>query len=493
MNRPTRWLAVTLAFVLSACVVDDRTNDPESAATSALIANRNLDILFMIDDSASMLLSQANLLANFPTFMDVLKNLPGGLPNIHVAVVSADMGATPDGSTPGCEAGRGDNGSFQFMPRGSCTASTLAPGATYISNVGGQANYTAADISTVFTCIAALGEAGCGYEQPFASILRALGADGAPAPVENQGFLRTDALLASVMVTNEDDCSAGPGIGVGFYESTNYLVLNSELGLANFRCAEFGHLCSGARPPRMAPNGQLGDTVTLENCTSSECDGLLTPVGEFVARIKALKASPANEIVVAAIAGPTAPYQVRWRAPLVEDTSCGQASCPWPLIEHSCTAVDNSFADPGIRVAQAIGAFGANGFYSSICESNFAPALQQVASRIGTLLAAGGGIGGSGGTIPTCATTGFGGGGGAVGSGGGTGAAGATGGAGAAGGAGATGGGGATGGAGTTGGAGNPADSGGCGCQTSGTVAGRSWLAVAIMALLARRRCRRAV
>ena len=37
---------------------------------------------------------------------------------------------------------------------------------------------------------------------------------------------------------------------------------------------------------------------------SSECDGALTPVAEFVARVKALKASPASEIVMAAFAGP---------------------------------------------------------------------------------------------------------------------------------------------------------------------------------------------
>src|SRR5205814_1796196 len=153
------------------------------AAQSAAIANRNLDLLFMIDNSSSMRLSQTNLLNNFPTFMDVLKNLPGGLPNIHVAVVSSDMGAG-DGSVAGCDNTGGNQGIFQYTPRGTCTSTTLQPNATYISNVGGVANYSATDISTVFSCIAALGETGCGFEHQFASVLRALGADGSPAPAE---------------------------------------------------------------------------------------------------------------------------------------------------------------------------------------------------------------------------------------------------------------------------------------------------------------------
>ena len=80
-----------MAAVASACAPTEA--DRPQTETSAVISNRNLDVLFMIDNSASMHLSQANLLRNFPTFMNVLKELPGGLPNIHVAVVSSDMGA----------------------------------------------------------------------------------------------------------------------------------------------------------------------------------------------------------------------------------------------------------------------------------------------------------------------------------------------------------------------------------------------------------------
>jgi hypothetical protein len=283
------------------------------------------------------------------------------------------------------------------------------------------------------------------------------------------------------MVTNEDDCSARPDFML--YDTASNVNVSSQLGPPmNFRCNEFGHVCDGARPPRMAPNNDVTATVTLQNCTSSECDGALTPVAEFVARVKALKASPSSEIVVAAIAGPATPYTMTWKSPSSMDTSCGAASCPWPVVAHSCMAADGRFADPSVRIAQAVNAFGVNGFLSSICDTTFATPLQQVANRIGTLLAAGGGSGGSPGTIPTCASSG--GSGGRGGSGGNTGGGGS-------GGRGGTG-------AGNTTGADAGTDAGGVkkgggGCQVGGAAVGGAsvWLAGLLMALAARRGSRR--
>ena len=139
----------------------------------------------------------------------------------------------------------------------------------------------------------------------------------------------------------------------------------------------------------MAPGGDVTATVPLQNCTSSECAGALTPVAEFVARIKALKAAPDSEIFLGRSPGR------RRRTGAVE----GAVTHPTPD-RGRCRAflhgADTSFADPGVRVAQAVGAFGANGVTSSICDTNFGPGLQQIATRIGTLLTNGGGSGGSG-------------------------------------------------------------------------------------------------
>src|SRR3954453_15004695 len=78
---------------------------------------RDIDILFMVDNSPSMMEEQANLRRNFPIFMDELKKIPGGLPDIHIGVISSDLGA---GSTPlangGCPRPGGDRGIFQTKP-----------------------------------------------------------------------------------------------------------------------------------------------------------------------------------------------------------------------------------------------------------------------------------------------------------------------------------------------------------------------------------------
>ena len=226
------WGRVGTVLVLAAGLAACAPVPDEATTTSPIIANRNLDVLFVVDTSSSMRLSQAKLEANFPRFIEVLETMPDGLPNVHIAVISTDMGAG-DGSISGCS-GLGNAGIFQSTPRGSCTNTTLAPGATFISNVGGQRNYTG-DLCDVFTCIAALGESGCGFEHQLASVARALGAealgaDGLPAPAENAGFLRSDALLAIILVTNEDDCSAQAGVPL--FDTSANLKLASQLGRA---------------------------------------------------------------------------------------------------------------------------------------------------------------------------------------------------------------------------------------------------------------------
>ena len=315
------WLALAVVVpVLAACAArslepPELVPEPTGIGRGPVILNRNVDLLFLVDDSSSMRLSQESLLRNFPVLMTALENMPGGLPNVHIAVVSSDMGAG-DGSVAGCDATGGKNGIFQYTARGACTATGLDPGATFISNIGGVKNYTG-NLPDVFTCIAALGQKGCGFEHQFAAITRALGADGRAAPLENQGFLRPDAYLAIVMITNEDDCSAPAGVPL--FDTSANLTLASVLGPpSNFRCNEFGHLCDGAPPSRLAPGNDVSATQTYGNCVSAEGSGQLLTVADTAARIKALKPDPDNQIIVAGISGPETPYSVHWKAPSIE-------------------------------------------------------------------------------------------------------------------------------------------------------------------------------
>src|SRR5262245_40358889 len=347
-----------------------------------------LDILFLIDDSSLMKVAQDKLIQSFPTFTARLQD-PPGLPNIRIAVVSSDMGAG-DGSIPGCNATNGKNGVFQYRPQGACTA--LDPGSTYIANAGGIPNYDG-NISDVFGCIAALGETGCSFEHQFAAITRALGIDGrGAAPTENQGFIRPDALLAVVLLTNEDDCSASPGSStspngrIPLFDTDANPNLASQLGPPrDFRCNEFGHMCSmnGAvamHPDRMAPNDSVSARVNYDECTSNDTEGFLLSATDTADRLKALKTNPA-QVAVISIQAPSSPYTVTW-TPSTSDFSCGAGSCPWPQMAHSCDAGNGSFGDPGVRTQELVTQFGNNGLVLSICDASFQASLDLA----GTLL-----------------------------------------------------------------------------------------------------------
>jgi hypothetical protein len=275
----------------------------------SVLLNRNAyDLLFLIDDSSSMATVQQKLLAQLPTFMQVLQALPGGLPSIHIAVISSDMGA-PSDTTIGCSAA-GDQGVFFSRPQGTCTATTLTPGSSFIADdvAGATKNFSLPDpagLPTVFQCIGLLGTAGCGFGHQLASIDRALGADGlGPSPLTDQGFLRDGAYLGIVIVSNQDDCSA-PARSPIYSLNGGSSDLGNPLGpLTHYRCNLAGHLCqdlsSGssdmttfAAPPVNPPTWHDGTaaapTLTLSNCESNDSSsGGLIPVSKFVTDIKAL-------------------------------------------------------------------------------------------------------------------------------------------------------------------------------------------------------------
>jgi hypothetical protein len=389
--RTARWFVLAAAVpALWAC--NARRLEPAAPQPSRTfnglfqqVINRDIDIVFLIDNSLSMKPLQNKLTRNFPVFMDVLKTLPGGLPNVHIGVISSDMGAGPYSAVeiPACRTG-GDAGIFQTMQRGTtCAQGSLNAGQNFIigSANGMQANYTG-DIAAAFSCIAALGDTGCGFEHQFASVLRALGADGAAPPAQNANFLRPNAYLGIILITNEDDCSAPPDSQL-FNPGSRFV--SDPLGpLASYRCNEFGHLCGGARPPRTNINATGTDLTGT--CASAEGQGALIQVADVVNRIKALKPDP-NKVLVAAISGPPTPYVVETGAATLKDDPIQQ----WPQVRHSCvepTAMMGApeYGDPAVRIDQWVKGFGANGVFQVICNQSFEPALQVIATKLGALI-----------------------------------------------------------------------------------------------------------
>ncbi|RXL96100.1 hypothetical protein EO238_30310, partial [Citrobacter sp. AAK_AS5] len=63
------------------------------AFTEILSFSRSVDLLFMVDNSPSMDPKQDALVKALPKMMDLLQSLFGTSADLHVGVVSSDMGA----------------------------------------------------------------------------------------------------------------------------------------------------------------------------------------------------------------------------------------------------------------------------------------------------------------------------------------------------------------------------------------------------------------
>jgi hypothetical protein len=317
--------------------------------------------------------------------MERLKMIPDGkggvgLPDIHVAVVSSDTGPgiydLPDRHCPLF----GDNGLFQHTPRGTCTQSPfIDPSSTFLVASGNQAqkNYNG-DITDAFKCIAALGDQGCGFEGQLKSVRWAL--DPSYLPPGNQGFLRDDAYLAVILITNEDDCSVPDDSTV--LDPTQELMSDPLGPFWSFRCNEYGHLCNINGTLQPVPRGA---STNLTGCVSND-DGpwparakptdRLTRVADEIAFLKSLKRNP-NQILVAAITGPVTPYSVQ----MTSRTTSHGVTEDQPDTLHSCMQSTGEYADPAIRIQQWVKGFEWSRLFS-ICEPTFAPPLDDIGSHV---------------------------------------------------------------------------------------------------------------
>ena len=236
-----------------------------------------IDLLLMVDNSNSMAGEQASLKNAFPGLVEALtsgRRFPGdpapfpAIRDLHIGVVSSDMGIPGVDLPPSCSADGGDDGRLQngsmadgcdgFLPLW-LSFSDSAP------NSPGDVTKLANDLR----CTASLGTGGCGFEQQLESPLKALwprrlvDVSGAEVPSlfrfisttaegtwgrgdlpvaegGNLGFLRpaTDpspSLIVVVAVTDEDDCSVKD---TGHLRPNNQLPEGSPLRMEdiNLRC-----------------------------------------------------------------------------------------------------------------------------------------------------------------------------------------------------------------------------------------------------------------
>lgn len=362
-----RITVLTLLATLVGCGDDGGPPEPHQIVASILATpNRKLDLLFVIDDSPTMSDKQVNLANNFPSFIDALDALPGGLPDLHLGVVTTDMGTkAAEEAQPGVSIGQiGNGGCAGTGKHGDLLTSGAPVQGSFVTDIretdGSRTVNYAGTLSSVFSQMARVGAGGCGYEQPLAAMKAALG----PNPA-NDGFLRADASLAVVFLTDEDDCSLRSAEMLG--------PESPRLGpQQSFRCTLFGVTCAQGGNNEAEMNTVGGKT----GCTASTGSYFMTDVAPYHDFLVGLKGD-ARKIVVAGIMGPSDPFAVELRPP-----PGGGAALN--AIAPSCTFQGTTLeaADPAVRMKQFLDSFGNASAFSPICQQDFSGAMQAAARQI---------------------------------------------------------------------------------------------------------------
>jgi hypothetical protein len=326
---------------------------------------KDLDILFVIDNSNSMFEEQQNLSKNFPQLVEALRSqaLGNRIPNVHIGVVTTDLGAGNWG-LPSCEVAGGDGGKLQAQPR---VAGCTPPSQPFISYNEGVTNIKSGtkdpilQVKEAFQCIAEVGTGGCGFENQIESARRALD----PKLNVNPGFIRKHALLAVVFITDEDDCSAQKP---QLYDSNQYSITDPLGPLTSFRCFEFGIQCDINDRTKAGPR---------KNCKPAY--DWLYRVDDYIKFFKGLK--PPGRVLMFAIAGPTDKVEVGMDAQN-------------PILRPSCQT-SMGRAAPAIRIKALVDGFAKDGFFNrgidpslkydvpvNICHQDYSPALRLLGRKV---------------------------------------------------------------------------------------------------------------
>ena len=367
-----------------------------------------IDLLFLVDNSISMKGEQDALARQFPKLINVLtsgdrtgdgkEDFPPAK-DLHLAVVSSDLGL-PGVNIPSSHCmGLGDGGRLQATSSPTsteCSASTFNPPFLSYNKANGD---DPAQLAKDFSCIAALGTDGCGFEQQLESMLKAVwpgndpavhfvtdldgsGASGNSGPgFANGEFIRNDptqstSLIALVIVTDEEDCSSS---------RMDHFVPGASSAGPNTRCFLEGQ--------RAEPN-------------------FLFDVERYITAFKALRPNDPSLVIFAGIVGvppelvtkeerakfdfkkeaeANAFYDGLLAAPAMQEMldTKGNADPGDDNLRPSCNRGPDATAFPPRRIVEVAKGFGSNGVIQSICQDDFGPAISAIidaiADKLGTV------------------------------------------------------------------------------------------------------------
>ncbi|MDQ3030807.1 MAG: hypothetical protein M3Y87_00155 [Myxococcota bacterium] len=353
---------------------------PDSSIPSG--CQDELDLLLMVDNSNSMSEEQASLAAELPRLVRVLasgdrdedgvRDFPP-LPSIQIGVVSSDMGVGGFG-VPTCDGGAfgamfGDDGVLRTSGNTTITGCASAYPSVLAFGSGDDPSAYASDVA----CVATMGIGGCGFEQQLEAVLKALSpsapqswtAAGYVAPTffsatlghaigANAGLVRPDSVLAALVVTDEEDCSAqNPEL----FNPTSATYGGTDLNLRCFEYPEAVH-----------------------------------PVARFVTGLSGLRTDP-SRLVFSVIAGVptdlTGSTAAEYDTILADDRMVERVdpTTEGTRLVPSCNTPGRGIAFPPRRIvstARGLDTAGAQTSVSSICQESFSPAIDALIDSIAT-------------------------------------------------------------------------------------------------------------
>ncbi len=402
VKRARVWAPV-VAFATFACVSPPLESPKPTIMQQTPIrvaqnVKNKVDVLFMIDNSNSMSAMSAELVMRFDQFFKVFQDLAtaGTYADLQIGVVTSDYGAGATGA-PGCQPSPGgQSGKLQGLGVNAPNTCKAPQGANFIkyafnaTNDGPNNLPQGQDLVSTFTCMGSVGSSGCGFEHQLESVYAALHNNLA----ENAGFVRDDALLTVVFLTNEDDSSAPPDSPMFDKNQT------AQFGYEDsYRSTRFGIVCGpdpGELPPYGDSMGPLANCKAAPNLNGSG-PGMEYDISRYIqffskpAVAGGVKTNP-GDVILVAIDAPSDPVQIILSNPGTAGgtpyATCGQlneSSNPpcVPVLQHSCqnTAQPVFFGDPAVRLNTVVNS-AANHAISSICDADYTGALQNLAKLI---------------------------------------------------------------------------------------------------------------
>ncbi len=380
---------------------------------------RKVDILFVIDDSGSMGEEQAALAANFSAFVEVLED-PDVDADYRIGITTTDNGhpgcweSTPEGGalqlrscrthiddfvfSPNTndEIDRREEACLETCPEALADLTTLPswldpqqPGVgderarPWLERGRGRTNVPeGVTTAQALGCWGPQGINGCGYESPLESMHKALRRSSTDGE-DGQGFLREDALLQVVFITDEADCSTGPSALAAFDpDGDKTLWPDPDAARApSAVCWNAGVSCESTADGRThcepVDLGPDGSAASVGNEVLQPIDRYLELLHEIDEAKRLIAGQDEPQVLVSVIAGVPNDYDGR---PLDYDTDSSSEFAGDFGVGAGCTS-DNGEAVPPVRLRAVADAFtdevGANLF--SICDANYRPALEAIA------------------------------------------------------------------------------------------------------------------